>query len=326
MILRRKNLALLAGAAFAPRLVFAQQARRIPIVGYLHPGLRALGSATMDALRRDMGEQGMVDGQTVHIVERWGEGKLERVQQGARELVERGPDVIVTVARSSTEAILALSRTVPIVMADLENDPVALGWAASVAKPGGNVTGMFLDAPAICGKWLQQISELLPNLSNVGVPWDVSTGTYQRDAFIRAATAVALETTLIEYRGPMTIDSVVETGLKPDMQALIQLGSPLIYQSGGRIAEVLVRHRLPGISPFRTFSANGGLASYGVDLMALYHRVVPFVARLLRGARPADLPFEQPTKFELVINLKTAKALGLTIPQSLLVRADVVIQ
>ena len=326
MIRRRHSLVLLGGAAVVSPPSWAQQDKKIPIVGYLHPGMQALGSATMNALRRDMGDQGLVNGQTVQLVERWGEGKPERLQQGARELVERRPDVIVAVARPSIEAILALSRTVPIVIADLENDPVAMGWATSVSKPGGNVTGMFLDAPAICGKWLQQISELVPNLSKAGVLWDVSTGTYQRDAFIKAASATALGATLIEYRGPATIASVVEAGLKPEMQALIQLGSPLVYQSGGRIAEVLARHRLPGISPFRTFSDNGGLASYGVDIIALYSRVVPFVARILRGVHPADMPFEQPIKFERIVNLKAAKILGLTVPPNVLLSADEVIE
>jgi putative ABC transport system substrate-binding protein len=326
MMLRRNNMAMFAAAAFAPWSLQAQQAKKIPIVGYLHPGLQALGSATMEALRRDMSKQGFVDGQTVHIEERWGEGKPERLQQGARDLVAQSPDVIVAVARPSIEAILALSRTVPIVIADLENDPVAMGWAESVARPGKNITGMILDAPAICGKWLQQFSELMPNLHKVGVLWDVSTGTHQRDAFIKAATVATIETTLIEYRGPATIESVVDAALKPDMQALIQLGSPLVYQSGGRIADVLVRHRLPGISPFRTFSANGGLLSYGPDILALYQRVVPFVAKLLRGARPAELPFEQPTKFEFVVNIKTAKTLELAVPASLLAQADEVIE
>jgi putative ABC transport system substrate-binding protein len=319
-------MAMLAVAALAPRSLGAQQARKLPVVGYLHPGLQALGSASMEALRRDMGRQGFVDGQTVHIEERWGEGKPERLQQGARDLVAQDPEVIVAVARPSIDAILALSRTVPIVVADLENDPVAMGWAESIARPGKNVTGMILDTPAICGKWLQQISELVPNLRKVGVLWDVATGTHQRDAFIKAATVGPTETALIEYHGPSAIDSVVDAALKPDMQALIQLGSPLVYQSGGRIADVLARHRLPGISPFRTFSANGGLVSYGPDILALYRRLVPFVAKLLRGARPAELPFEEPTKFEFVVNLKAARTLGLAVPAGVMAQADEVIE
>ena len=326
MMLRRNNLAMLAAAAFAPRSLQAQQAKKIPIVGYLHPGLQALGSASMEALRRDMTKQGFVEGQTVHIEERWGEGKPERLQQGARDLVAQSPDVIVAVARPSIEAILALSHTVPIVIADLENDPVTMGWAESIGRPGKNVTGMILDAPAICGKWLQQISEMVPNLRRVGVLWDVSTGTHQRDAFIKAAPAASIETTLLEYRGSTTIDSFVEASLQPDMQALILLGSPLVYQSGKPIADVLTRRRLPGISPFRTFPANGGLVSYGPDIFALYRRVVPFVTKLLRGARASELPFEEPTKFEFVVNLKAAKTLGLVVPASLLARADEVIE
>jgi putative ABC transport system substrate-binding protein len=326
MMLRRDNLALLAAAAFASPSLRAQQVKKTPIVGYLHPGLRELGAASMDALLRDMAERGFIDGQTMRLVERWAEGKPERVQQGARELVDQGPDVIVAVGRPSIEAILALSRTVPVVIAELENDPVAMGWAASIAKPGGNVTGMYLDAPEICGRWVQQISELVPNLNKVGVLWDVATGTYQRDAFMKAASAAPLEASLIEYRGPATIDSVVEMGLKPDMQALVLLGSPLIYQSGGRIAEVLARHQRPGISPFRTFAANGGLVSYGVDILALYRRVAPFVSKLLRGARASELPFERPNKFEFVLNLKTARKLGLAVSPKLLLAADEVVE
>ncbi|MFO1081124.1 MAG: ABC transporter substrate-binding protein [Reyranellaceae bacterium] len=298
----------------------------MPLLGYLHPGFQALGSATMEALRRDMDKQGFVAGQTVRIEERWAEGKPERIHQGARELVALKPDVIVAVGRPSVEAILALSRTVPVVIADLENDPVARGWAESVARPGRNVTGMIVDAPAICGKWLQHLAELLPGLQRVGVLWDVETGTHQRDAFFKAASVTSIQPMVIEYRGPRAIDAVLDSALKPDMQALVQLGSPLVYQSGPRIADVLARHRLPGISPFRTFSANGGLISYGPDMLALYRRMVPFVVKVLRGARPAELPFEEPTKYELVVNVKAAAPLGLSVPSKLLLSADEVIE
>ena len=161
---RRTFIAGLSGVAAWPLAARAQQARKNPIIGFLHPGVQALGSSTMEALRRDMGVAGLIDGQSVRVEERWGGGEQGRVPALARELVALDPAVIIAVARPSLEALHALRTTVPIVGNDLENDPVAAGYAASLSKPGGNVTGLFLDAPAICGKWLQQITELVPNL------------------------------------------------------------------------------------------------------------------------------------------------------------------
>jgi putative ABC transport system substrate-binding protein len=323
---RRQTLALLTGAAaLAPLAARAQQNPKAPLVGFLHPGVRVLGSATMDALRRDMGEAGLIDGKAVRLEERWGGGDPGRVAALARELVALGPAVIIAVARSSIDAVLAETRIVPVVGNDLENDPVALGYAASLGKPGGNLTGLFLDAPAICGKWLQQIAELVPNLGKLAVLWDAATGPYQRDAFLAAAKAASLEAVVIEFRSG-TIDAVLDAGLPADAQALVQLGSPLINQSGARLAAVAARHRLPAISPFRTFADGGGLVSYGVDLQELYRRLVPFVIKVLRGARPGDLPIEQPTKFELVVNLKAATSIGLTVPPKFRLSADDVIE
>ncbi|MFO1083127.1 MAG: ABC transporter substrate-binding protein [Reyranellaceae bacterium] len=280
----------------------------------------------MAALRRDIGEMSLIDGQTVRVEERWADGEPDRLPTLARELVALDPAVIIAVARASIEAVRAVSMTVPIVGNDLENDPLLAGYAASFARPGGNVTGLFLDAPAICAKWLQQITELVPNLRRLAVVWDPGTGPYQRDAFLAAAKAAAIEATGIEFRGGSRVEAVVERGLKPDVQALVLLGSPLIRRAGGTIAAVAARHRLPGISPFRTFPDGGGLMSYGVDLVEMYRRLVPFVAKVLNGTRPGDIPLEQPSKFELVVNLKAAKALGLAVPASLLTMADEVIE
>jgi putative ABC transport system substrate-binding protein len=323
---RRSVIAGLGSVAALPSAAGAQQARKTPIIGLLHPGLKALGSLTMDALRRDMGLAGLIDGQTVHVEERWGGGEPGRVLALAKELVALDPAVILAVARPSLEALRSLGVSVPIVANDIENDPVAAGYAASLSNPGGNVTGLFLDAPAICGKWLQQITEVVPNLQRLAVLWDSGTGPYQRDALLAATKMFSLDANVIEFRGGSTIESAVEAGLTPDIQALAQLGSPLMNQSGGKIAAVTARHRLPSISPFRTFPDGGGLMSYGVDLVQMYRRLVPFVVKVLHGARPGDIPIEQPTKFELVINLKSASALGLTIPPTMLARADEVIE
>jgi putative ABC transport system substrate-binding protein len=324
---RRQAIALVASAAgLGPRIARAQQGKKVPIIGFLHPGLRERGSITMDVLRSDMGTAGLIDGQTVRVEERWGDSQPARIPTLARELVALQPTLIIAVARASIDAVRAASMTVPIVGNDLENDPVAVGYAASLGKPGGNVTGSFLDAPAICGKWLQQISQLVPNLGKVAVLWDSSTGPYQRDAFTAIAKAASVATMLIEYRGVGPIETVVAAGLPSDAQALIQLGSPLIQQSSGQIAAVLAVRRLPGISPFRTFAEGGGLISYGPDLIEMYRRTVPFVIKVLKGVKVGDLPIEQPSKFELMINLKTAKALGLTVPPTFLLSANEVIE
>ena len=323
---RRSVVAGLGTVAAWPLAAGAQQTKKTPIIGFLHPGLKALGSWTMDALRRDMGVAGLIDGQTVRVEERWGNSEPGRVLTLAKELVALDPVVIIAVARPSLEALRSLGVTVPIVGNDLENDPVAAGYAASLSRPGGNVTGLFLDAPAICGKWLQQITEVIPNLQRLAVLWDAGTGVYQRDALLAAAKKFSLDVKVIEFRGGGPIESAVEAGVTPDIQALVQLGSPLMNQSGGKIAAVTARHRLPSISPFRSFPDGGGLMSYGVDLLQMYRRLVPFVVKVLNGARPGDLPIEQPVNFELVINLKTAKSLSITIPQSLLAAASEVIE
>ena len=166
----------------------------------------------------------------------------------------------------------------------------------------------------------------MPNLHKLGVLWDSGTGPYQRDAFLAAAKAFSLDPRVIAFRGGGPIDSVLEAELTPDTQALVLLGSPLINQSGGKIAAVVAQRRLPGISPFRTFPDGGGLVSYGVDLLEMYRRLVPFVVKVLRGTRPGDIAIEQPTRFELVINLKTAKTLGVTLPPAIMARADEVIE
>ena len=323
---RRGLIAGLGGIAAWPRSALAQQPKKVPVIGFLHPGLQVLGSQTMDALRRDMGEAGLIDGQTVRVEERWGGGVQARLPALAKEILALDPTVVIAVARPSIEAFRSQGAAVPIVGNDLENDPVAAGYAATLANPGGNITGLFLDAPAICGKWLQHITEMVPGLRRIGVLWDAGTGSYQRDSLLAAAKGFSLDATVIEFRGGGPIEAAVEAGLTPDIQALVLLGSPLMNQSGAKIAAVLARRRVPGISPFRTFPDGGGLMSYGVDLVQMYRRLVPFVVKVLNGTKPRDMPIEQPTKFELVINARTAKALDLSPPPSLLFRADEVIE
>src|SRR5262249_5292343 len=192
---------------------------------------------------------------------------------------------------------------------------IASGNVANLARPGGNLTGVFLDAPTLCGKWLQYINDVVPNVARVGVLWDVTTGTYQLDAIRAGARARSLNLMVMELRNAPELETALERGLADNPQAIVQLGSPLIRQGGPLIAKILSGRRIPAISQFRTYPDGGGLMSYGPDLGHLYRRLSFQVSRVLRGARPADLPIERPTKFELVINMKTAKALGVHVPR-----------
>jgi putative ABC transport system substrate-binding protein len=323
---RRPLLTMASAAGLAPAFARGQSARRPPVVGYIHPGRQTLGSKTFDALKRDLVEQGRMAGQPVVLEERWAEGQLDRLPALARDLIALGPGVIIAVARPAIDAVRQASQTIPIVATDLENDPVAAGYAENLGRPGRNVTGLFLDAPTMCGKWVQQITELVPRLSRLAVLWDFSTGPYQRDAMLQAARAASLAVDIVEYRGGARIEAALDAGLPPAAQALVMLGSPLVQQAGQALASVTTARRIAAMGPFRSFPANGGLVSYGTDLEAMYRRLVPFVLQVLRGTPVGNLPIEQPSKFELVVNLRTARQLGLAIPPTILASADELIE
>jgi ABC-type uncharacterized transport system substrate-binding protein len=323
---RREFITLLGGAAAWPLAVRAQQGK-MPVIGFLHPGFPdGIGSPAFSALRDGLRDVGYVEGETVKIEARWARGEPETLAHLTQELIQLHVDVLVPTARPSIEAARAATTDLPIVANDLESDPVASGYVASLAHPGGNLTGLFLDAPTLCGKWLQQMSDIVPAAKKIAVLWDSTTGSYQLDAIKTAATAASIDVIVMDFRDHAGLDAALEAGLKQGPQAVIQLGSPLTRQAGTRTAQILSTHHTPGISQFRTFPDGGGLMSYGPELFDLYRRIGPIVAKILRGARPADLPIERPTKFELVINLNAAKALGVTIPSLLLATADEVIE
>jgi putative ABC transport system substrate-binding protein len=324
---RRKFIELVGTAALAlPAQAEAQQAQKVPVIGFLHPGYLESGSPSFDALREGLREYGYAEGKTVKIEPRWARGKPEMLPQLTRELLDLRVDVILATARPSIEAAKAATKTVPILVNDLESDPIASGFVASLSHPGGNLTGQFLDAPSLCSKWLQQISDIVPNVQKIAVLWDSTTGRYQLDAINAAAKARGIDLGVMEFRDMTGLGEALDAGLKQNPQALIQLGSPLIRQGAPRIVEALSDRRIPGVSQFRSYPDAGGLMSYGPDLIHLYRRVGFYVSRILQGVSPADLPVERPTKFELVINLKAAKALGVALPSSLLATADEVIE
>jgi ABC-type uncharacterized transport system substrate-binding protein len=324
---RRKVIALLAGAGITVAgLAQAQPGQRVPVVGFLHPGSPESGSPSFDTLRDGLREVGYVEGETIKVEARWARGRPETLPDLARELVRLRVDVLVVTARPSIEATRAATTDLPIVANDLESDPVASGYVASLARPGGNLTGFFLDAPTLCSKWVQQIGEVVPGVTKLSALWDATTDTYQLDALRAAVKARSIDLSIMEFRDSAGIETALDRGLREGPQAVILLGSPLISQGGRPIAQVLSGRRVPGLSQFRTFPDGGGLMSYGPDLIHLYRRVGVYISRILHGTRPSDLPIERPSKFELVVNLNAAKALGVSIPNSLLATADDVIE
>jgi putative tryptophan/tyrosine transport system substrate-binding protein len=328
--MNRRDAALaLAALGTVPLATLAQQARKITVIGWLNPGSAAAitgASSAFDGLRAGLRASGYIEGETIRIEERWAKGKPEALPGLAQELVQQKVDIIVAVAPPAVRAAAAATRDVPIVAQDLETDPVASGLVASLAKPGGNLTGLFLNHADLAAKWLQMVKEIVPGARRIAVLRDVSTGPYQIAAITAAAKAMAVSLQVLEFRDAAGILGALNAGLKEGPEALVQLGSPFINQSGKVIADFLAANRLPGISPFRTFADNGGLLSYGPNLPVVYRGLAVYISKILNGTKPGDLPVEQPTHFELIVNQKAAKALGVKIPSSILVRADEVIE
>jgi putative ABC transport system substrate-binding protein len=243
----------------------------------------------------------------------------------AAELVRRQVDVLYATGPAAVKAAIGATSVIPIVALDLETDPVASGMVRSLASPGGNVTGLFLDQPTLAGKWLELLGDAAPGRKHVGVLWDPTTGTSQVNVARQAAQRLGVELEVHEIRTVDDLDPALHA-LVGKIQAIMLLSSPLVSTYSVRIARFTTQDRLPGISPFRAYAESGGLLSYGPDLPTFRRFAATYVDKILKGSKPADLPIQQPTKFQFVINQKAAKALGLTIPQSLLLRADEVIQ
>jgi putative ABC transport system substrate-binding protein len=222
-------------------------------------------------------------------------------------------------------AAFAATRTIPIVAIDLESDPVKNGWMVSLSRPGGNVTGFFLDLTAMGAKWLQLLHEAAPGARKISLLWDTASGGAQLAATKAMASAFSIDVQTVPIENWSDFDAAVNAAVRAHAQAFVVLSSPTAFQYSARFADFTNHNRIPAISPFRPFAVAGGLMSYGPDLDLFFRRTAFTIDRILKGAKPADVAAEQPTKYEFVINQKTARWLGLTIPQSLLVRADEVI-
>jgi putative tryptophan/tyrosine transport system substrate-binding protein len=323
---RRTFLGTLAGGLLLTlRVSGAQQAVRVPVVGMLHD--RPIGrSAIIEGVQGALRKLGYVDGQTITFEVRFAGGRRQDLASLARDLVQRKVDVVFAVGPAALKAATDAMGRIPIVGIALEVDPVAVGYARSVARPGGNVTGVFLDQPALAGKWLQLIREVVPGINRIALLRDPRTGPWQLAAAKTIGHELGIELQIFEVQYATDFDEVFRAVAQGRSRALVQLPSPAIDLHARRIAELTLKHRLPAISPFRAFATGGGLMSYGPDQAVIYPRLASYIDKIVKGANPGDLPIEEPEKFDLLINLKTATALGLTIPPSLLQRADQVIE
>jgi putative ABC transport system substrate-binding protein len=323
---RRFLLTSLAGAFAAPLASQAQQAVKVSRIGFLSPRSSS-DVGRLAAFRQGLRELGYVEGQNIAIESRWAEGTYDRLPGLADELVRLKVDVIVTYAAPAIQAAKRATGTIPIVMAGAI-DPVASGLVTSVARPGGNITGLSLIAPDLVGKQLAILKEVVPMVSRVallGNPANTGTAPQLQNAQ-DAARALAMRLQLLEARGPSEIDSAFAAMIKERAGAVIVLVDGMLADHRTRIADLAAKSRLPAVYGLSDHPEAGGLMAYGPSVSDRFRRAATYVDKILKGAKPAELPVEQPTKFELVLNLTTAKALGLTIPPSLLARADQVIE
>jgi ABC-type uncharacterized transport system substrate-binding protein len=325
--MRRREFIGLAGGAIAawPGALFAQRASRLPTIGYLGPSTPTAHGPRTAAFVQRLHELGWIEGRTVAIEFRWAEGGSARAAEIAAEFVRLKVDVIVTGGAEFVIVAKQATSTIPIVFSGA-GDPVATGLVASLARPGGNVTGLSIQATELAGKRLELLREAVPGLrrlaimANVGNPSDV----LQMSEAQAAARTLGLEVVLAEIRRAEDIEAAFQT-FNGRVNALQVTGDPLMVANRARINTLALTARLPTIWNAREFVEVGGLMSYGPDFLDLNRRAADYVDRILRGAKPGDIPVEQPTKFDLVLNLTTAKALGLTVPLMLLSRADKVI-
>jgi ABC-type uncharacterized transport system substrate-binding protein len=327
MSTRREFITLLGGAAAAwPLAADAQQSERMRRIGALmylaadDPDSPAL----VAAFARGLQELGWIEGRNIQIDYRWGGGDLDRVRRYAAELVALAPDVFLVTSGSALAVLQNATRTVPIVFASV-SDPVGAGYVASLARPGGNTTGFTLFEYSISGKWLELLKQLAPGMTRAAVIRDpsITSGTGQFAAIQAVAPPLGVELTPIDARDAGGIERTIAgfTG-----GGLIVTASPSAFLRRELIIAAVARHRLPAVYPIRLYVAKGGLISYGPDEIEQHRRAASYIDRILKGERPADLAVQHPTKYDLVINLKTAKALGLEITPTLLARADEVIE
>jgi putative tryptophan/tyrosine transport system substrate-binding protein len=326
-MLRREFITLLGGAATAwPVAARAQPAGKVYRIAFLTAGTLA-GTLAVPAFIEGLRQLGWTEGNNITIEYRYAENRLDRLHELAAELVRLDVDIIVAAGTLAPVAAKQATATIPIVMTSA-GDPLGTKLVASLARPGGNVTGLSLMSPDLGGKRVELLKEIVPGLERVAVIWNAAN-PYPALVFREtknAAQQLKIEVQSLEVRMPDDIDNALEAGVLKKADALITVEDPLTQSCRKQIADFAVMHRLPAMSGLRDYVDAGSLLSYGPDLFDLYRRAAGYVDKILKGEKPSDLPVEQPTKFELIINLRTAKAIGLTIPQTLIATADKVIE
>jgi putative tryptophan/tyrosine transport system substrate-binding protein len=321
---RREFIATVGGAAVWPVAARAQQARKLPTIGFLGADASAFGPWTAAFVTR-LGELGWIDGRTVAIEYRWSEGRTERYAEIAAEFVRLKVDVIVTVG-SAVPTVRKATTAIPIVFA-VAIDPVGSGLVSSLARPGGNITGLSLQATHLAGKRLEILHELIPQLRRLAIVYNGGNDqtVLEMNETEAAARTLHLDVARLEIHQMQDIAPAFET-LRPQADALYVVVDQLIVANLMRILTFALSTRLPMIFSTRDFVRSGGLMSYGPNYTDLFRHAADYVHRILQGAKPADMPVEQPTRFELVLNLTTARALGMTVPESFLLRVDDIIE
>jgi putative tryptophan/tyrosine transport system substrate-binding protein len=324
---RREFIKVIAGSVVAwPLAAQAQQPSEIvPKVGFVYPGAKEAAASRIEAIISGLRVSGYTAPAQIELVARTAEGDPTRIIPLVEEIIAKNVNLIIANGPPVLHVARSATQTIPIVAIDLETDPVASGIAASLGHPGGNITGVFLDFPDFTTKWIELLVENNPKLSRIAVLWDPITGSVQVDSFKKAAGSLNIQLEFLEVRRPSDFQGAFSIGTERGVQAMVMLSSPLISANVKMLAELSVRHRLPAITLFPDFARTGGLMAYGPNLLGLYRRAGILAGKVLRGTNPADLPIERPTKFELVVNLRTATALGLSISPSTLLRADEVI-
>jgi putative ABC transport system substrate-binding protein len=317
---------LLGGASAWPLAARAQQQLKLPIIGSLDASTPAIRSEVMIAFLQRLRELGWIEGRTVAIEYRWAEGRNERLAEIARDLVRLKVDVIVTSGNEAVKAAKEATSLIPIVFSTA-GDPIGTGLVASLARPGGNVTGLSLQQRDLAGKRVELLRELLPGLRRLAIMANIANpgAVPEMDEVQAAARGLGLDVARLEIRRADDIAPAFES-LKDNVEALYVVGDPLMLTNRVRISIWAVAARLPTIHNNASLVESGGLISYGPSIPAMYRRTAELVDKVLRGTRPADIPVEQPTNFDLVVNLTTAKVLGLTVPPKLLALTTEVIE
>jgi putative ABC transport system substrate-binding protein len=324
---RRTFVSTAAGALLVKAFPANAQPAKVPRIGVLHPGTSATSSQLAAAFTQGLRELRYVEGQNIVVERRFGNARTERISEFAAELVRLKVDVIVTSTDVAIAAVKQQTRTIPIVMAN-STDPVGTGFVARLERPGGNITGLTGISPELNAKRLELLKEAVPGLSRVAIMWnpDVRGAVLDYKETENAARSLRLQLQSVEVSHADDFDPAFSALTSGRAEVLIVVGSAFTFANRSHIASLAVKHRLPSMFGTREFADGGGLMAYGPSLADAWRRAATYVDKILKGSKPGELPIEQPTRFELIINLKTAKAIGLTIPQSLLQRADEVIR